>query len=426
MSDVLNFPAPVFRQATVNGPTGFTNPLLVSLPDLTGVQTDPQLPGNLHPAMMQYNFGTADAPDTMSGFASGSTLFYKQIEYFHGGTDMTGTRGGLRIHGAIVAPSPSAPNNTVGFGHLQEITTSLGGSAPMRPDAIGGQYAYNPIIVVRAAAQNIRASQGIEVDLSHEAGCSLAIRNAFSAVSFNNDAVRGTEHDSAFNVSAVGGAVGFGVAFAVTDVSTKFPLDTTSWVMQLISAGAHTIAGGIDLTGGGAGTIGISGPVFLTRHINMDGPTGNITTDGAIRAAGGIISDTNYLFVTYAPGANVVPTVGGASPVLNVSCGFNAIGDINFWNGEYTAGLSFDFRQITSAGISSSVAKFNTTTVTFPNSVTIGANKVIGARDTGWTAMTGSPDKATAYATGSVTLAQLAGRVAQLQASLTAHGLIGA
>ncbi len=45
---------------------------------------------------------------------------------------------------------------------------------------------------------------------------------------------------------------------------------------------------------------------------------------------------------------------------------------------------------------------------------------------TGYTAMTGTPDKATAYGTGTVTLAQLAGRVAQLQADLTSHGIIGA
>lgn len=51
--------------------------------------------------------------------------------------------------------------------------------------------------------------------------------------------------------------------------------------------------------------------------------------------------------------------------------------------------------------------------------------QVLGARITGYTAMTGSPDKATAYATGSVTLPQLAGRVAQLQADLTTHGAIG-
>jgi hypothetical protein len=52
--------------------------------------------------------------------------------------------------------------------------------------------------------------------------------------------------------------------------------------------------------------------------------------------------------------------------------------------------------------------------------------QVVGPRDTGWTAMTGTPDESTSYATGSVTLPQLAGRVMALQAALTTHGLIGA
>jgi hypothetical protein len=56
----------------------------------------------------------------------------------------------------------------------------------------------------------------------------------------------------------------------------------------------------------------------------------------------------------------------------------------------------------------------------------VGSSQVIAARVTGYTAMTGSLDKATAYATSTVTLPQLAGRVAQLQADLTTHGLIGA
>lgn len=58
--------------------------------------------------------------------------------------------------------------------------------------------------------------------------------------------------------------------------------------------------------------------------------------------------------------------------------------------------------------------------------IKINGTQVVEARDTGWSAMTGSSDKSTAFATGSVTLAQLAGRVMALQAALTAHGLIGA
>jgi hypothetical protein len=64
--------------------------------------------------------------------------------------------------------------------------------------------------------------------------------------------------------------------------------------------------------------------------------------------------------------------------------------------------------------------------VTAEGAFKVGANQVIGARDTGWTAMTGSSNKATAYDTSTVTTAQLAGRVMALQTALTTHGLIGA
>lgn len=56
----------------------------------------------------------------------------------------------------------------------------------------------------------------------------------------------------------------------------------------------------------------------------------------------------------------------------------------------------------------------------------IAGTQVVGPRDTGWAAMTGSTNKNTTYDTSTVTLAQLAGRVMALQAALTTHGLIGA
>ena len=56
----------------------------------------------------------------------------------------------------------------------------------------------------------------------------------------------------------------------------------------------------------------------------------------------------------------------------------------------------------------------------------VNATQVVGPRVTGYAAMTGSANKATVYDTATVTLAQLAGRIMQLQADLTTHGLIGA
>ena len=62
--------------------------------------------------------------------------------------------------------------------------------------------------------------------------------------------------------------------------------------------------------------------------------------------------------------------------------------------------------------------------VNVPGHVKVAGNQVVGARDSGWSAMTGAADKATVYAVGTVTLAQLAGRVMALQSALRTHGLI--
>ena len=54
-----------------------------------------------------------------------------------------------------------------------------------------------------------------------------------------------------------------------------------------------------------------------------------------------------------------------------------------------------------------------------------GGNQVLGARNTGWAAMTGTPNEGTVYDTASITLPQLAGRVMAIQAAMTTHGMIG-
>ena len=56
----------------------------------------------------------------------------------------------------------------------------------------------------------------------------------------------------------------------------------------------------------------------------------------------------------------------------------------------------------------------------------IAGTQVVGPRDTGWAAMTGTSNKNTTYDTLTVTLAQLAGRVMSMQTALTNHGLLGA
>lgn len=56
----------------------------------------------------------------------------------------------------------------------------------------------------------------------------------------------------------------------------------------------------------------------------------------------------------------------------------------------------------------------------------VGGSKVVGTRVVGFTAFTGTTNTATAYATSTITLQQLAERVAGMQIAMTSHGLIGA
>jgi aspartate 1-decarboxylase len=56
---------------------------------------------------------------------------------------------------------------------------------------------------------------------------------------------------------------------------------------------------------------------------------------------------------------------------------------------------------------------------------TVGSNKVVGARQTGYVAWTGATNRSSALDPGTVTLATLAQRVSALQADLVLHGLIG-
>ena len=88
-------------------------------------------------------------------------------------------------------------------------------------------------------------------------------------------------------------------------------------------------------------------------------------------------------------------------------------------------GIDFDNVTFTTAAFNSNGFVVNPSGVVTGASYKVGSNQVVSARATGYTPMTGSPDGATPFDTSTVTLVQLAERVMALQASLTAHGLIG-
>lgn len=95
-------------------------------------------------------------------------------------------------------------------------------------------------------------------------------------------------------------------------------------------------------------------------------------------------------------------------------------------NGEAQVGIKFCNGVVIPDNLAPNLAFQGFGTVNISVGYYVDNVKVLGPRDTGWTAMTGTANKATAYATGTITLIQLAERVKALQDMLATHGITGA
>jgi hypothetical protein len=128
---------------------------------------------------------------------------------------------------------------------------------------------------------------------------------------------------------------------------------------------------------------------------------------------------------------NGIRCLAGSGAVVGCSSKGHASFGV-FCDVDTVAVIGNDLRENTVAGFgaislvnSPVMGNFGAATTNINSALTRDGVQLLSARDTGWSAMTGTGNKATVYDTGTISLAQLAGRVKQLQDALTAHGLIG-
>lgn len=142
-------------------------------------------------------------------------------------------------------------------------------------------------------------------------------------------------------------------------------------------------------TGNVLGDFGVTRDLTVGRNLVV---TGTSTFTGSVLGSMVVLGSV-------AAGINLIATalVQGATGSFS--------GDVNALT--HTATLGINNSQLTSSGLA---------VQTLP---------VIGTRRTGWAAATGTATRTT-FATGAVTLPQLAERVKALIDDLTAHGMIGA
>jgi hypothetical protein len=169
--------------------------------------------------------------------------------------------------------------------------------------------------------------------------------------------------------------------------------------------------------------------------------TGTASTFSSLAATSGSI--TNFTFTT---SANTNQTIGTNIPNFKVTGStkqwatgalatqyFNyfSVNTVSFVGASTATNVYGLYVEAATAGTNATIT--NNYAAGFSGNVNIlsgnlynSGTQVVSTRNTGWAAFTNTTNKATSYDTATVTLQQLAERVAAMQVALTTHGLIGA
>ena len=333
-----------------------------------------------------------DAVMTDDGFGAGLI-----VSHAFGGSSMRGGRHGLWSYATFTGASSGSNGNRNYVSAAQWLIVNAGDGGGSGTEQ-GGFFACNPFVSVGASAAHLLNVSAGEVNVAMAVGSSALHKTIWQLVGHVDDKVQGTITDAMLAFGAQTGNVKTRDGILFTNIYGIPPISTTGTLIR--TSGSATVANGIDLS-----SYTISTSAFKSTGFNVSG-SGGITATGSVA-----IND--------AASPQVVLTVASAG-----QAGFQwNVGLQAFLVDTYVADVPILFRVN-----SSEVARMQATGINIASGGALFNNyvQVLSARDTGWGAMTGTPDKATAYATGSVTLAQLAGRVMAMQTALTTHGILGA
>lgn len=308
---------------------------------------------------------TSDNADVGGDFMTGF-----RVRHMFGGSATKGGREVLSGTGWLTAATSGSNTNRNYVGMQGKMFAQAGdGGTNTGAGALGAIFGIGGAAYAYAAATNLLGIEGAEFNTFTEAGSSAKHMAGISVVGCQ--ATRGATIDAAIRIGAqtavgvFGPHVGWKTGIVFTDENGADPFYASSTLIGTQFQTAKTILRGIDLS-----------QFVMTEYV--------------LRGLYSYLKETELVLGD--SGGNAVITVNGASTNGNLILTPKGTG-------------------VVSTGV---------------NGYAVSGVKVVGARDTGWTAMTGTANEATVYDTATVTLAQLAGRVMALQAALTTHGLIGA
>ena len=316
------------------------------------------------PNSYMFDVLTDDSDVGVAGFGVGM-----QVRHLFGGANTVGGRIGFLSALYLTATTKATTTNR----HYVAAQASTyvqddDGGTNTGAGALGAFFGGGSAVYCDAAAINLADVVGHEFNTFTENGSTAKYIRGLAITGCNY--TRGATVDAAVTIGAQAatGAYGphagwrFGICF--TDTNGAVPFTATSSLMGVVAASAIPLLDGFDLSGFTfAGQI-IKGVYFAANESSIS--LGDSAGNASVTVAG---ASANGNLILTPKGSGVIST------------------GVNGW--------------------------------------AVSGTKVVGARNTGWSAMTGTTDESTVYDTAAVTLPQLAGRVMALQIALTTHGLIG-
>lgn len=350
-----------------------------------------------------FNLNYIHIVDDVDAGASVSISAALQLINNMSSTAVRGGRQGLAVYQILSSPTHAANplREYVAIAAIVHAETADNGA--------GSFYAMNPYARAYSGATGLVELTGGEVNVDAQSGSSVGYKAGWSIVGAPTDAVQGSVYDVMLSLSNQVGAVGWNDGILLGPQNGVFPIHSSGAILRTIGG---TAAKGVDfasttITGNAYASSGfsVSGSGALTATVST------FNTGGAAAVKVGVNSGfTTFNVLSF----NGVLTDAGFQGVM-------AGGNANLYL-QAASGGSIVFQD----GGTLNATLSSTGVLDVGGSYQVNGTQVVGVRDTGWTAMTGTPDENTSYATGSVTLPELAGRVMALQTALTTHGLIGA
>lgn len=376
------------------------------------------------------------------GFSVGDTskrvfLCYNEGDPITGGGPFPGIRLGIGTMAATGEFGPGAPLEVEGDwnGFTAAIIRNRGSTAPT-PNASDTSLATG--LVVSSDLDDLEYQIVVNGGYNTSAGGARSVNHYYHTGNFviwsNYSAQQRVITCTPYSTGVTGGRVGIGDIAApgarlhVKTLDAVYPLIVggTTRGLRVATDSSKTTISGTDQTGsasfqpldinGSEVTVSRSGT--LTATFNS---SGNLVLVGALTAGTTVAAAAASGF--YLDSHLALAHTGGYTKLYTSAddhVAFQANATFNIYNS--------DAHQFNNTAFSETFATIDTDGINLGSGRVLKANgtQILGARDTGWAAMTGSADKGTTYDVSTVTISQLAGRVVALQAALTTHGLIGA